>query len=163
MVKVSYDSLLLMFIQEIDWHLTPTTINTWLSFITKKWDSFIGIHPKIIKKINLSTIKFRQDSLVSYNYFLQFSSFIDFCSLDINYLKYDSKRLVISFLYIFLLKQLKFLRRSQIISKKSWNFNKTRKFNEFYQEFIDSIFEFQLIDLLPTIQYAASFFILPKN
>jgi len=67
--------------------------------------------------------------------------------LDINVLRYESRMLVASIMYLQLGIEYKYLFA-----------NSLNAFNEYFNSFITQHFEFFLVDLLPSLQYAASFF-----
>lgn len=90
--------------------------------------------------------------------------YIDFSLMDVHTLQYHSRELAASFLYIILNMQLRIFKEEEIVSifpKTSQYLLVSNEFNNFYCRFLKKSFGFTLQDLLPTVQYCATFFFLP--
>jgi hypothetical protein len=81
--------------------------------------------------------------------------------LDINVLRFESRMLVVSIMYLQLGIEYKQFAKTQVhdsFNEKYLFANSLNAFNEYFNSFITQHFKFFLVDLLPSLQYAASFF-----
>ena len=92
---------------------------------------------------------------------------IDITALDIQTLQYKPRALLASLMYLLLGKHYKQFSTEQILEEfpRSSYFliNEEIEFNVLFQDFLIYSFGFQLCELLPSVQYASTFFILKMN
>lgn len=137
-----------------------------------QWDLYIEHaefargHPLVLSTVE-ELIQFKQPNEKSYARFREMMQLIDCTILDIQTLQYKPRALVASFMYIILGKHFKQFTVQQIFEEfpKSslYLIDQQHMFNDLFGDFLIYSFGFQLADLLPTIQYASTFFKLPLN
>lgn len=91
---------------------------------------------------------------------------MDFAVLDICTLRYQSRMLSLAFIYLVMMMRLKLNTKERIISvfpNSSQFLLESTPFNDFFARFLKDSFNQELLDLLPMIQYCATFVILPLN
>lgn len=93
--------------------------------------------------------------------------FVDCAILDVQTLQYKPRTLIASFMYMTLGKYFKQFSAQQIYEEfpKSslYLIDQQYAFNDLFGDFLLYSFGFQLVDLLPSIQFASTFFKLPLN
>ena len=92
--------------------------------------------------------------------------YIDFSLMDVHTLQYHCRELAASFVYIILNIKLRIFKEDEIVQifpKSSQYLLKPTQFNSFYWKFLKQSFGFSLQDLLPTVQYCATFLFLPLD
>lgn len=92
---------------------------------------------------------------------------IDCSVVDIQTLQYKPRLLVCSFLYLVLVKYYSTIKTKQISQdfpdSSLYLLDSEMHLNPIYSKFLEYTFGLLLFDLLPTIQYCATFFVLPIN
>ena len=92
---------------------------------------------------------------------------IDCAILDVQTLQYSSRALTAAFMYLVLGKQCGVFTLQQITKEMPQSslylLNESSDFNALFGDFVSYCFEYSLPDLLPAVQYAATFFGLPMN
>jgi hypothetical protein len=84
--------------------------------------------------------------------------------MDIQTLCYQPRMLALAFIYLILVMRLNLYTKQKVISlfpNSSQYLKEDSHFNEFFKRFLLDSFNQDLDDLLPNIQYAATFVILP--
>ena len=92
--------------------------------------------------------------------------YIDFSLLDVHTLQYHCREMAASFIYLLLIVKLRLYTEEEIVEifpRSSHYLLKSSDFNNFYSQFLKHSFGFVLQDLLPTVQYCSTFFLLPLS
>jgi hypothetical protein len=158
--------------QALKWKLVPTTVFAWANWYMVEWDNFVDSSPVVneLRMINQGNngqelIHFKLANKESYTRYREFMQLIDCGVLNIETLQYKSRPLVASFLYLIIGKYYKQFTLSEIIhdipQSSYFLFNDSQGLNHMFREFLKFSFGYQLEELLPSIQYAATFFSLP--
>ena len=112
-------------------------------------------------------LQFKQPNERAYTLFRELMQLIDITALDIQTLQYKPRALLASIMYLLLGKHYKQFSAEQILEEfpRSSYFliNEEIEFNVLFQDFLIYSFGFQLCELLPSVQYASTFFILKMN
>lgn len=112
-------------------------------------------------------IQFKQPNEKSYARFREIMQLVDCSILDVQTLQYKSRALVASCMYMVLGKHFKQFTPEQIFEEfpKSslYLLDEDYAFNDLFGDFLLYSFGFQLIDLLPSIQYASTYFKIQLN
>ena len=152
--------------------LTPSTLNTWANWYMCQWDLYIESAPSAIShplvvQLGDALIQFKKPEEKAYARFRECMQLIDTAVLDIETLQYNTRTLVAAFMYLILGKHFGQFSLQQIVEQFPYSsqylLNPKYSFNDLFGEFLLFSFGFQLIDLLPSIQYASRFFQLPLN
>ncbi|EAS06339.1 amine-terminal domain cyclin (macronuclear) [Tetrahymena thermophila SB210] len=172
---VEYELLML---KAFDWKLNPPTQITWLNMYTEIWDRFIK---SSFDKPNKYQINFVQDQKISnknylilyripeqksYMLFRQMVQILDLMQLDANVLRFESRMLIASLMYLQLGIYYKQFTKKQVHSgfnEKYLFANSLNNFNEYFNSFLTQHFQFNLIDILSTLQHVATFFDVEYN
>lgn len=158
--------------QAIRWLLAPATLNTWANWYMCQWDLYIQSAPNIIDHplvigLGDSLIQFKKPEEKSYARFRELMQLIDTSILDIETLQYNSRTLVAAFMYLVLGKYFDQFSVQEIVEQfphsSQYLLNPNYAFNELFGDFLMFSFGFELIELLPSIQYVSRFFSLPLN
>lgn len=102
----------------------------------------------------------------SYYNYRMLCQYVDFSIMDICTLRYQPRLISLAFIYIILLIRLNLYDKDLVASKfptSSQFLLEKSSFNEFFSDFLRDSFSQQLEDLLPMIQYCATFVILHLN
>lgn len=102
----------------------------------------------------------------SYRLYRSVMQLLDFASLDIQSVQYQPKLLVCAFMYLILGKEMGFFKLKEITNdfpRSSLYLLEDNQFNDLFMNFLQTSFNIMLIDLLPTVQYCATYFILHMN
>lgn len=125
------------------------------------WDPARKYGIRQVQKIWLLS---RDIFIQSYQNFRSLMQYIDFALMDVHTLQYNCRELAASFIYLILNLKLHVFAQEDVVN----TFPKTSKYmlnqtdlNNFYCSFLERSFGFALIDLLPTVQYCATFCFLP--
>ncbi|KRX04383.1 Cyclin-like protein [Pseudocohnilembus persalinus] len=156
-------------LKTLRWRISPVTLNTWLNFCLEKWDQFILIQVRKIEeqienqKIQNSDIilfKSKQD-LTAYQRYLEISNMLDCTLLEPETLIYSQKALVLGFLYIFVGLYLNYFEQNIVIqhfyNSSMYLIEDQHGYNSLFESFL-APFGLRTVDLLPSIQYAATYF-----
>lgn len=86
-------------------------------------------------------------------------------ALEVKTWSYENKSLVLAMIYLIMGKNMKIFTKQDIIMEMPYTsaylLDDSSLFNDLFGGFIESTVGFPLIDLLPIIQYCATYFILP--
>lgn len=117
--------------------------------------------------IDRENIFFKECSESSYVNYRQAMQLLDCSLLDIQTSQYNPKHLVCGFLYLILGKEMEMFTVKEIVKEfpgsSLYLLDETNLFNDLFNSFLNFTFGFPLIDLLPTVQYCATYFLLPPN
>lgn len=94
--------------------------------------------------------------------FREMMQLIDCSVLDIQTAQYKPKMLVCSFLYLLIGRELTFFKSKEIVEEfpcsSLYLLDEGNEFNELFRNFVESVFGFSLFEILPTVQYCATYF-----
>ncbi len=116
---------------------------------------------------NLHMIKFKNSDETSYYNFRWLCQYVDFAVMDIYTLRYQPRMLALAFIYLVLVMRLNIHPKETVVSvfpNSSQFLLEKSVFNDFFSKFLRDSFSHELndlLDLLPNIQYGATFAILP--
>ena len=126
-----------------------------------QWDLFIE-NPQNIRSLKFPLRLFKLPNEESYLLFREYMQILDNIILDIQTLQYKPRALIASLMYLILGKNMKEFTLKQIIDQFPFTSNylisNKIKFNYVFSEFLTFCFGFEIFELLPTIQYVATFF-----
>ena len=157
-------------LKALNWLLTPPTLNNWTQWYLNQWDLFIervvtcGITD--FYGPSREMVFFRKQNDVSYYRFREINQLLDTCMLDIRYLKYNQRALLAAFMYLTIGLHSGVFDQNEICERV---FNDDRllkkksSYNELFGDFLEYCFAMQLEDILPAVQFASKFLILPLN
>ncbi len=156
----------------LKWLLTPPTLNTWANWYMNQWDlyversEFAQSHP-LIQAIKEDLIQFKQSNQKSYGRYREMMQMIDCAVLDSQTLQYKPRALIASVMYVLLGKYFNQFNSNQMFEQFSNNnfslMDQTNEFNQLFGNFLSYSFGFELNDLLPSIQYVATYVKLPLS
>jgi len=159
-------------IKNLKWFLNPPTLSTWANYYMCQWDlyvehtDFAKNHP-LVRDNEEGLIQYKQPNEKSYARFREMMQLIDCAILDVQTLQYKPRTLIASFMYMTLGKYFKQFTTQQIHDEFPHSslhlINQEYAFNHLFGDFLIYSFGFELIDLLPSIQYGSTFFKLPLN
>ena len=133
----------------------------WSNWYMNQWDLFIE-NPQNIRSLKFPLRLFKLPNEESYLLFREYMQILDNIILDIQTLQYKPRALIASLMYLILGKNMKEFTLKQIIDQFPFTSNylisNKIKFNYFFSEFLTFCFGFEIFELLPTIQYVATFF-----
>ena len=148
---------------------TPT-LNSWVNRLAVHWDIYLDSvdfrgFDLIVQ--NLKQIKFKNSDETSYYNFRWLCQYVDFAVMDIYTLRYQPRMLALAFIYIVLTMRLNLHTKDTVVNvfpNSSQFLLEKSTFNDFFNKFLKDSFSHdlhELLDLLPNIQYGATFAILP--
>ena len=161
----------LLLTKTLGWGLAPPTLNMWANWYMGQWDSFImsSEYAKshvLMKSLSDPIVVFKQPNEKAYSRFRELSQLIDIIILDIATLRYHPRAIIASLLYTLLIFHYGQATIEEIVTefpKCSSFLNAQYPFNDLYENFLHASFGFDLLELLPTIQYVSGFLALPFN
>lgn len=149
--------------------LAPPTINTWAQWYMNQWDLYLDNNPHLIK--HYKTVQFLQTNPESYHLFRELMQLIDCAVLEIRTLCYNSRALVVAFMYLVVGRNLKVfddkLICTKMVQESLYLTDSSKPLNILFGGFLQSLslipscFNFSLPDLMPSVCYASTFFGLP--
>ena len=156
----------------LKWLMTPPTLNTWANWYMNQWDlyversAFAQSHP-LIQAIKEDLIQFKQSNQKSYGRYRELMQMIDCAVLDAQTLQYKPRALIASVMYVLLGKYFNQFNSNQMFEQFPNNnyylVDKTSQFNQLFGNFLSYSFGFELNDLLPSVQYVATYVKLPLS
>jgi hypothetical protein len=112
-------------------------------------------------------VQFKQSNQKSYARFREMMQIIDCALLDSQTLQYKPRALIASLMYILLGKYFGSFTIQQIFESFPYNsqylLDTKNEFNDLFGDFLTYSFGFELIDLLPSIQYVSTYINLPVS
>lgn len=155
----------------LNFDITPPTLNLWANWYVSQWDNFIK--EESVKKenpllnSNFLIPLFKNPDEKSYALYRSIFQYIDCAVLDVKTLQYKQRAIVAAFLYIIIGKYFKQFTNEQIVNEfprsSLYLLDESFAFNNLFKCFMKKCFGFNLPDLLPTIQFASTFFPLEIN
>jgi hypothetical protein len=123
-------------------------------------------HP-LIKESEENMVTFKQANEKSYARFREIMQLIDCSAIDSSTLAYKPRALVAAFMYLIIGKHINEFTPQEIFEEfgesSHYLFESRNSYNDLFSDFLLYSFGFQLLDLLPSIQYASTYFALPLN
>ena len=160
-------------LKTLKWMLVPPTLNTWTQWYLSQWDLYIekssyALNHKLAAMLGKNFfLQFRQPTENSYILFREFMQYIDCMVLEAEHLQYNKRTLIAGLMYLVLGKHYGQFTVKQITEQfntgSQFLLDKTNLYNDLFADFLAYIFGFKMEELLPSIQYAAPFFLLPLN
>jgi len=155
----------------LKWLLTPPTLNTWANWYMNQWDLYVERsehaqnHP-LIQSLNGEMIQFKQSNQKSYARFREMMQMIDCAVLDAQTLQYKPRALIASVMYVLLGKYFNQFNSNQMFEQfpdNDYYLHPSNQFNNLFGNFLLYSFGFELKDILPSIQYVATYVKLPLH
>ena len=151
--------------------MVPPTLNMWGNWYMSQWDLYIESNPyalnhPLVQAVDDPYVVFKQPNEKSYARFREFIQILDISLLDVKTLQYKTRAIVASTLYLLLAYHFGQATRHQIYQTfvhSSHFLNPNFPFNDLFTDFLTQSFGFALPELLPTIQYMATFLAIPFN
>lgn len=139
----------------LTWHLTPPTTFFWTNLYATQWDEFS-------KDSEFAELKFKEPSDDSYRRYRQLMQIVDSFSMEVEHLQYNQRILAGSAIYIVLSTwQYSIEYILQIYTKGSKFIAESNSFNKVFECFAKNILELSLEEMLPGVQYVATFVDMP--
>lgn len=136
-------------------------MSQWDLYLDQLYSSKSPFH-NFLKLWPVTTIKFKQPNEESYLLYREFLQILDCSMLDIQTLQYKNRTLVASLIYLIMGKKMKRFGLNNIISEfpysSSYLLNPESEFNNLFSGYLNYCFGFELVELLPSIQYLATYF-----
>lgn len=150
----------------LSFRITPPTINTWSNWYTAQWDAFIEesacARENVLVMSAEQPVKFKLPTQHSYTLFRTLMQLLDLMILDIQTLQYRQRALVLSTMYILLGREYQQFTNELIEHEfphsSHYLLNDTLAYNALFGIFLQECFGMELPNLLPTVQYVATFF-----
>ena len=155
----------------LTYDLVPPTLNMWDNWYMCQWDQYIQQSPyatshPLVQSLPDPLIVFKTPTEKAYTKFREVMQLTDTMLLDISSLQYKPRALVASTLYIILAYYFGQATKEEIAGEfpvSSRFLSMENPFNDLFADFLVQSFGFQLEELLPTIQYVASFMAMQFN
>lgn len=149
----------------LQWELAPPTLNMWANWYMRQWDFYIqysdyAMDHILVKSLGDPIVVFKVPNAKAFARFREFMQLIDLVMLDVASLRYQSRALVISTLYVLLAFHFGQASLEEIAAQfpaTSSFLDPNYPFNDLFGNFLKRYCGVELSELLPTIQYMASF------
>ena len=142
-------------INTLAWRLAPTTTFFWTNLYATQWDEFS-------KDTECANMKFKEMSEDSYKRYRLLMQIVDLMSMEVEHLQYNQRILAGSSIYIVLsMYQYTVEEILKIFTKGSKFIFEPNIFNKAFECFAKTFLEFSLEELLPGVQYLATFVDMP--
>jgi hypothetical protein len=146
-------------------------MNMWANWYMSQWDLYIENNPyarnhPLLHAVEDPMVLFKQPNEKAYARFRELMQLLDISILDILTLQYNQRALVASSMYLLLAYHFGQTTKEQICKEficSSYFLDAQYPFNDLYSHFLSQSFGFTLHELLPTIQYIATFMSLCFN
>ena len=152
----------------LNFKTTPPTLNLWANWYMTQWDNFaedsdFARRHMLARQRPLP--RFRQPTEHAYALFRELMQLLDAAVLEVQSLQHKPRAIVAAFMYVLLGKELGQFPREKIVEEfpcsSLYLLDESFAFNDLFGRFLSECFALCLLDLLPTIQFAATFFGLP--
>jgi hypothetical protein len=149
----------------LNFRVIPPTLNNYANLFMVQWDAFTeksqyARDHTLLRKAD--PVKFLVPCERSYKLFRSLLQLLDAASLEVQTLQYKQKALIASFIYLVIGKELGQFDEQSILEEfprtSLYLFNRKNAFNDLYAFFLSEFFGIDIFGLLPTIQFAATFF-----
>ncbi len=151
------------------WELVPPTLSMWASWYMSQWDQYIQNSPyavshPLLRLVCDPLVVFKLPNEKAYARFRELTQLMDAMTLDVLTLQYHPRALVASTMYLLLAFHFGQATKEEMATafyQSSHFITACHPFNDLFGNFLIQCFGFQLTELLPTIQYVATFMALP--
>lgn len=133
-----------------------------------QWDNYLTQNPYAQRHPLFATaqpIFFKNCDQNSYTNYRKLMQYLDCAVLDIQTVEYNQHLLVCAFMYILIGKEISLFTQNQVLHEfphsSHYLLDKDNMFNDLFCNFLESTFNSLLVDLLPEIQYCATYMCLP--
>jgi hypothetical protein len=107
-------------------------------------------------------VHFKQPDEGSYRMFREMMQLIDCTVIDIQTAQYKPKMLVCSLMYLLIGREMLIFNTQDILEEfpcsSLYLIDESSDFNDLFGSFVEHVFGFSLLDILPSVQYCATFF-----
>ena len=152
-----------LIMKNLQWEINLPNFSTWINNTTMDWDLFIdNIHifsEDIAFDVNdLKSFKFRDRNPRSFNLFCTLTQYIDIICLDIGYLSYLEKYLIISIIFLLILKCFGIVDFSQIAFLQMENIEQLNyEFVLFFNRFLNKFYNMEFVNIFDHIQFVSCY------
>ena len=129
----------------------------WANWYMNQWDMYIESSQNVEKAV------FKKTDEKSYAMYRDAMQILDIAVLNCETLQYNSRVLIASILYLVLSLHYNVMSLDVIVKRVPYfsDYLEPNDFNVLYSAFLEGIFSFELVELLPAIQYLSEYFMLP--
>jgi cyclin E len=150
----------------LEFRITPPTLNTWTNWYAAQWDAFVDTSPSAQENVLLASVdfpvKFKLPTQASYALYRHLMQILDSTILDAQTLQYRQRALVLSAMYILLGREFQQFTTDIIVAEfpcsSQYLLDEAFAYNNLFGLYLQECFGVELSNLLPTIQYVATFF-----
>lgn len=150
----------------LEFRITPPTLNTWTNWYAAQWDAFVDGSPNAQDNVLLGSmelpIKFKLPTQTSYALYRHLMQILDATILDVQTLQYRQRALVLSTMYILLGREFQQFTTEVIVNdfpnSSGYLLDEAFAYNNLFGMYLQECFGVELPNLLPTIQFVATFF-----
>jgi hypothetical protein len=159
----------------LKWQIIPSTANTWLNWYICQWDLFVDSVPGVYEVIqenckNNGTIYFKKTDETSYQIYREITQLIDVIVLDYLSLRYHSRYIVASCIFLTLCMNLEIIYFTKA-ERNAYTFDEEFYINllneaedssnrylvDIYSSFLHQSFNMSFEDILETVVYCSKF------
>ena len=153
------------------WELAPPSLNMWANWYMNHWDHYIqfndyAVNHRLMGSVPDPLVVFKLPNEKAYARFRELMQLLDVSVLDVMTLQYHPRAIIAAAFYVLLAFHFGQATREEISTvfcQSSQFLTLCHPFNDLFSNFLEQSFGFQLQELLPTIQYIATFMALPFN
>ena len=152
----------------LDYGIIHPTMNSWAGWFMLCWDQFVELRNEDIGGCLIGAPqkpKFKLPEEESYQLFRKCYLAIDVILLDIKSLEHLPRVLVASVFYILLGMRMNFYTTEQVIREfpcsSLYLLDESSQMNQIFKLFLNRYLDLELMELLPTVQYVSTFFLMP--
>lgn len=146
--------------------VTPPTLNMWANWYSSQWDNFINDSQYAQSNVLVNSVKtpirFKLPTQQSYTLYRYLMQLLDATILEVQTLQYKQRALVLSVMYVLIGREFKQFTTDMIVNEfpnsSQYLLDNSFAYNNLFGHFVRECFGIELLNLLPTIQYASSFF-----
>jgi hypothetical protein len=154
----------------LKWKVNYPTLAFWTNYVSNRWDDYIELFSThFAYDIDYKSIKlpqFRGKSNENYIFFRNVFQLVDLVSLDIDFLQYCDKFLVLAIIYLFLGVYLRFFSINDVINEFSRDLHCYTNFyelNVIFNRFLNNYIVCEFDEIVEHIYYVSQFFIIDLN
>ena len=156
---ISHERLIL---RHLNWDINLPNFSTWINSSTVNWDIFLDNIERFASDIsmninNLKNFKFRNQTPQSFNLFRSLTQYIDIICLDVDYLYYNEKYLVISVIFLLIFKSFGLLDFSQIPFLQMGELEKYYEVVLIFSRFLNNFYNVEFVNIFDHIQYVSCY------
>lgn len=143
----------------------------WGNWYMNQWDIYLETNAyaqnhQLLKIIADRDLYFKQPNEKAYARFRELMQILDIAVLDIITLQYQPRAIIAATMYLLMGHYMEHFTLDKISEEFMYGsafLDPDNLFNDLFSDFLGQSFGFQIPELLPTIQYVASFMSLPFN